>query len=132
MRTSSWLAASALCAAIAAAPARAAVTEDNFVLRNAGDLVALCTAAQADPLYTAAVNFCHGFTLGAFRVLRDEEAARQRPPHMFCLPDSLPTRTEGIASLVQWVNADPARSSLGAEDSIATYLAQRYPCPRGK
>ena len=132
MRTSSWLAASALGAAIAAAPARAALTEDNFLLRNAGDLVALCSAAQSDPLYTAAINFCHGFGLGTFRVLRAEEMARRRPPHMFCLPERLPSRNESVASFVQWVNGDPARSATGAEDSIAAYLAQRYPCPRGK
>jgi hypothetical protein len=101
MRISSWLAVPTLCAAIAAAPARAAVSEDNFLVRNAGDLVAVCTAAQADPLYTAAVNFCQGFTIGAFRVLQEEEAA-ERPPHMFCLPDTLPTRTEAIANVVQW------------------------------
>jgi hypothetical protein len=120
-----------LCAAIAAAPARAAVSEDNFLVRSAGDLAALCTATQADPLYTAAVNFCQGFTVGAFRVLQEEEAA-ERPPHMFCLPNTLPTRSEAIASIVQWVNADPSRSALGTTDSIAAFLAQRYPCPRSK
>jgi hypothetical protein len=131
MRISSWPAVPTLCAAIAAAPAQAAVSEDNFLIRNAGDLVAVCTAAQADPLYTAAVNFCQGFTIGAFRVLQEEEAA-ERPPHMFCLPDILPSRTEAIANVVQWVNAEPARSALGATDTIAAYLSQRYPCPRGK
>jgi|SRR6516162_6801294 hypothetical protein len=102
MQISSWL----------AVAAQAAVSEDNFLVRNAGDLTALCTATQADPLYTAAVNFCQGFAVGAFRVLQEEVA--RRPPHMFCLPDSLPSRTEAIASMVQWVNADPARSALGA------------------
>jgi hypothetical protein len=132
MRISSWLAVPTLCVAIAAAPtAQAVVSEDNFLARNAGDLVALCTATQADPLYTAAVNFCQGFTVGAFRVLQEEESAK-RPPHMFCLPDSLPSRTEAIGNIVQWVNADPTRSALGATDSIAAYLAQRFPCPRGK
>jgi len=131
MRTGSWLAVGALCTAIAASPARAAVTEDNFVLRSAGDLTALCTAAQADPLYTAAVNFCQGFTVGAFRVLQAEEAAR-RPPHFFCLADPLPTRSDAITNFVQWVNGDPARSALGGADALAAYLAQRFPCPRGK
>jgi hypothetical protein len=131
MRISSWLAVPILCAAIAAAPAQAAVSEDNFLVRNAGDLVAVCTATQSDPLYTAAVNFCQGFAVGAFRVLQEEEAAR-RSPHMFCLPDTLPTRTEAISNIVQWVNADRTRSGLGATDSIAAYLSQQYPCPRGK
>lgn len=135
MRPSSWLWAATLSTAIAAAaPARAAVTEDNFLLRNAGDLVALCSAAPSDPLYTAAINFCHGFGIGAFRVLRAEEAA-QRPPHLFCLPEhleQLSTRNETVADFVRWMNADPKRSAMSAEDSVAAYLAQRYPCPRGK
>jgi hypothetical protein len=42
-----------LCAAIAAAPARAAVSEDNFLVRNAGDLVALCNVGTASQLLTA-------------------------------------------------------------------------------
>ena len=131
MKGLSVLAAAALSLVIPSAVAQAAVTEDNFLLRNAGDLVALCSAPQSDPLYTAAINFCQGFGLGAFRVLQEEEPAR-RPPHMFCLPAQLPTRNEALASYVQWVNADPSRSPLAAADSIAGYLAQTYPCPRGK
>jgi hypothetical protein len=116
---------------VAATPGRAAVTEDNFLLRNAGDLVAVCSTPQSDPLYTAAVNFCHGFGLGVFRVLQADEVAR-RPPHMFCLPSQLPTRNEAIANYIQWVNANPSRAPLAAADSIAAYLAQTYPCPRGR
>ena len=120
-----------LCGAFWTMPSHAAVTEDNFLLRNAGDLVSLCSASQADPLYTPAINFCHGFGLGAFRVLQEEEAA-QRPPHIFCLPAQLPTRNEAIASYLLWVSGDSARASLGAADSIAAYLAEAYRCQKGK
>ena len=125
------LAALALCAAVWAAPGKAAVTEDNFIMRNAGDLAALCSAGQADPLYTAAVNFCQGFGIGAFRVI-DEEVEARRPPHLFCLPAQLPSRNDAMASYVRWVGADPKRPTMDAADSIAAYLAQTYPCPKGK
>jgi hypothetical protein len=121
----------AVCCGIWGGAARAAVAEDTFLLRNAGDLAALCSANQADPLYTAAINFCQGFTVGAFRVLQATVAA-QPPPHLFCLKDPLPTRSQAIADLVQWINADPKHAALGAADSLAAFIAEREPCPRGK
>src|SRR4051794_37159002 len=86
--------------------ARAAVTQDMFLLRNTGDLVELCSAAQDDPLFTAAQNFCQGFTVGVFRVLWEEDMAR-RTGHLFCLPNPPPTRNEAVASFVQSVRANP-------------------------
>jgi hypothetical protein len=91
MRVSKWLSGLALCIGLSAGSAHAAVTEDTFLLHSAGDLVDLCSAAQSDPLYTAAVNFCHGFTVGVFRVLQEEDMAKLSR-HMFCLPNPMPTR----------------------------------------
>ena len=82
-----WLPAAALCAVVSIATGHAAVTEDTFLVRNTGDLVDLCTAAQSDPLYTAAINFCQGFGVGVYHVLEEEDMAR-RPRHMFCMPNS--------------------------------------------
>ena len=42
----------------------AALTEQSFVSKTTGDLVALCSASPSDNLYTAAMNFCHGFGAG--------------------------------------------------------------------
>jgi hypothetical protein len=70
--------------------AAAAVTEDNFLVRTTGDLVALCSADKGDPLMTAAVSFCHGFEIGVYRALAKQEAAR-RGPKLFCVPNPPPT-----------------------------------------
>lgn len=51
-----------------AAPA-AAITGEEFRLRSGADIVALCAAPAADPLYTAAVHMCHGFGAGTFRTI---------------------------------------------------------------
>lgn len=131
MRLRAWLPALALFAAVSTGPVRAAVTEDSFLLRNTGDLVDLCSSSQTDPLYTAASNFCHGFALGVFRVLQEQDMAR-RSGHLFCLPTPSPTRNEGIAGLLQWVNANPNQMAQSAADSIAMFLSQQYPCPRGR
>jgi Rap1a immunity proteins len=129
MRRTVWFSAALLCVAGLASPA-SAVTQDDFLLRNTADLVNLCSAPGTDPLATAAVNFCEGFGLGVFRVLDETEAAHKRR-QMFCMPSQGPTRTQAIMAFVQWAKAAPDRLSMPPTDSIATYLSQQYPCPRG-
>ena len=109
----------------------AAVTEDMFRVRNTGDLIELCSATQPDPLYTAAVNFCHGFAVGAFNVLYEEEMARQSH-RLFCIPNPMPSRNDGIARFVQWAQANPNQMAQPATDSIAAYLSQQFPCRSGR
>ena len=132
MRIGRWSFVLAGCGMVLTAfAARAAVTQDSFLVRNTGDLVDICSAPQTDPLYTAAVNFCHGFGVGVVRALQEEDAA-PRSRHLFCLPNPAPTRNEAVARFVQWAGADPNRLQMPAEDSIATYLSQQYPCSRGR
>jgi Rap1a immunity proteins len=126
-----WLTGIALCAAALPTQGRAAVTEDTFLLRTTGDLVELCATAPADPMGTAALNFCHGFTLGVYRVLAEENAAK-RVGKLFCTPDALPTRNEAIADFVQWAKATPAVTSAPPADGVTDYLIRKYPCKRGK
>jgi Rap1a immunity proteins len=131
MRFNRWLSGFALPIGLSAGSAHAAMTEDTFLLRNTGDLVELCSGAQSDPLYTAAVNFCQGFTVGVFRVLQEEDMAKLSQ-HMFCLPSPMPSRNETISSFVQWAKSDGGRLTLTPADGVATFLAQQFPCPRGR
>jgi hypothetical protein len=108
----------------------AAVTEDQFLLRTTGDLVELCKATPSDTFYTAATNFCHGFSLGVYRVLEEESRAGSR--RMFCMPDTAPHRTDAIAAFVQWADANPDQKNQLPTDGIATYLTKTYPCAHGK
>ena len=43
-----------------------AVTEKDFEAETTQDIVNLCTASPDDPLYHQAVNFCHGYLVGAW------------------------------------------------------------------
>jgi hypothetical protein len=70
----------AFCTAATIGSAEANVTQDNFLMASTGDLVNLCSATEADPLYTAAVNFCQGFAVGVYRVLQEQDSARVRHP----------------------------------------------------
>lgn len=105
-----------------------AVTEDQFRLRNTGDLAALCAAPATDPLYTAAVNFCHGFGVGAYSILQDVQAAKPSL-RLFCVPPEL-TRTESVASFVAWAGASAEHAALSATDGVTAFLRETYPCPK--
>ncbi len=132
--TSGWLAAgilgSVLCVTALPATGNAAVSEDTFLLRTTGDLVELCEATPADTLYTAAVNFCHGFSLGVYRVLEEENTATTH--HMFCMPDPAPRRNDALAAFVKWADANPDQKNQPPADGIASYLTKTYPCAHGK
>ena len=134
MQMKRWFPAAALCivvTTVSAMPAAAAVTEDSFLIRSTGDLIDVCSAPQSDPLYTAASNFCHGFAVGVFRVLEEQDKAR-RNHHMFCPPGTPMTRNDGVAGFVQWAKANPNQMTQPATDGIAQFLAQQFPCPRGR
>ena len=117
--------------AVSAPAGWAAVSEDTFQVRNTADLVELCSATQSDPLFTAAINFCHGFGVGTVRVLEEQEMANPSR-RLFCLPNPMPTRNEGVARFVQWARANPNQMGQPATDAIAVFLSQQYPCPRGR
>jgi len=117
----------ASCMVILPVTAGAAVTEDNFLMRTTGDLATLCSANSSDPLMTAAVNFCHGFGVGVYQVLREEAAARPADP-LFCVPNPTPTRNSVVAAFVQWARTHPGEMSQPPAEGLVRFLAQQYPC----
>ncbi|MGH7103129.1 MAG: Rap1a/Tai family immunity protein [Acetobacteraceae bacterium] len=121
-----------LAAAILPGHARAQVTTENFLLRNTGDLVALCSATSSDPMAVQAVNFCNGFAVGVVRVLQKVDAAEAPHRALFCLPKKRPSRSESVAEFVRWANADPTHEAMPAEDGLASFLAAIFPCPPGQ
>jgi hypothetical protein len=53
-----------------------AVTREDFLAQTAQDLLHLCAASPTEPLYTAAINFCQGYWVGAYQY---HEAATSGP-----------------------------------------------------
>jgi hypothetical protein len=119
-----------LLVASASTVSHAQTVEDNFLVRNAGDLVKLCTSQSSDRLYTAAQNFCQGFTVGMYQVMVAEQSGRRIP--LFCPPAQPPSRNDAIAQFVQWAQASPARLALPAAEGLASFLAERLPCRAGR
>ena len=118
----------AIAALVSPAAQGAPVTEADFQVETTGSLVSLCSAAPTDPLYTPAVNFCHGFAVGTYRMIATEEAALKSKRKMFCMPPTPPNRNEAIASFVQWASNRPKMLGEPPSDSIVEYLAATYPC----
>lgn len=117
-----------LSAALVVLPAAfvAAATQDNFLVRTAADLVALCTADQSDPMMPEALGFCQGFGVGVYRTLEATQAGLPRP--LFCPPSPPPTRSTAIANFIAWVKVNPNVASEPPDDAILDYLEHTYPC----
>ena len=128
MKIGRWLSTLALCAIALPGSVKAQqVSQNSFLLRTGRDLIALCSAKQNDPVYTAAENFCHGFVVGVVRVLHEEDTARGSG-RLFCLPQPPPSRNQGIADMVRWANSRPNQMSGRPADTVAAFLAERFPC----
>jgi predicted lipoprotein len=106
----------------------APVSQEDFQLATTANLVSLCSATSTDPLYTAAQNFCHGFTVGTYRALATEQAASGARNKLFCPAPNTPTRDQAISAFVQWASSRPKTLGSSPTDGIAEYLAAQFPC----
>ncbi len=122
------IAAACLCAAAVSSPVDAADVQ-NFYVKDAGDLVTLCTTQPDDENYIAAIHFCQGFVVGAYQYY--QEMVRSSTTARFvCLPDPSPSRNEAIAAFSDWANAHPQYLKDSAVDTMFRYLGETYPCKK--
>ncbi|MGA8055079.1 MAG: Rap1a/Tai family immunity protein [Burkholderiales bacterium] len=104
-----------------------AVDSATFQLRDAADLVRLCSVAADDPAYANAAGFCHGFLTGAFQYYDATESAATR---FVCAPSPPSTRSKVMDDFVVWANAHPQYMKERAPDALFRYLAATYPCKK--
>ena len=118
-----------LLTAMLASGTATAVTEQNFLLKTTGDLVALCGVSKDDPDAIAAIHFCHGYALGL-----DHYAAatgRVFRNKLYCIPeDTKVTRNQGIAMFVKWAADNPQYMSDPPFDGILRWAMSTWPCPK--
>ena len=83
-----------------------ATDETDFQVRTTQDLIDLCTTPPDDPLYPHAINFCHGYLVGAFHY---HEAAAAGPDgeRLVCPPETRPSRNAVIKEFIQWAKDRP-------------------------
>jgi len=104
-----------------------AAGEKDFEVQTTENIINLCTASPDDPLYHQAINFCHGFLVGAYRYY---EAAGSGPGglNLVCLPDPPPSRNDSFAMFVEWVKAHPQYLKENPVETEFRFLMQKWPC----
>jgi hypothetical protein len=106
-----------------------AVTEENFLVRNVRDLIALCTTPPDDPLSTAAVNFCTGYLVGAYHYHDSMYSGPDSHP-LVCPPNPKPTRQQAISEFVSWAKAHPEYGNDRAVDVMFRFMVEKWPCKK--
>ncbi len=120
----------ALLLAASVSPAGAELTREDFLVKNAGDLVTLCTAPDDDPLRLAAIGFCHGYVVGAWQYHEAMAAGKKgKGRAIVCPPDPRPKRTEAIDGFIAWMKANPQYNGEPAVEAMFKYLVETWPCP---
>ena len=104
-----------------------AVSEKDFEAQTTEQLLNLCTATPSDSLYQQAVNFCHGYLVGAYKYY---EAAHSGPnaPKLVCLPNPPPSRSNSIAMFIEWVKARPQYWKESPVETEFRFLMEKWPC----
>jgi len=100
---------------------------DEYRVRNAGDLVALCDRGPAAEDYIAAQNFCHGYTVGAYAYYHSVVAA-DPDGQIVCVKPPYPERKTVIAEFVTWSKTHSSFMQDRAVDTFFRFLAERFPC----
>src|SRR5512137_2057219 len=109
-----------------AAPVFADVA-DEYKIRNAGDLVSLCSRDQSAEDFAAAMNFCHGFAVGAYAYYRGVATA-DPDVKIVCFKEPYPERQKVIADFVAWSKTNQSFMKDSAVDTLFRFLAGAFPC----
>jgi hypothetical protein len=107
----------------------AAVSENDFEAKTTENLVNLCTVSTDDPLYPHAINFCHGYLVGAFHYHEVSTSGPEGRP-LVCMPDPRPSRTEAINMFIDWIKAHPEYWGEPPVETEFRFLMEMWPCGR--
>ncbi len=104
-----------------------AVTAGDFQVQTTENIINLCTASPDDPLYHQAINFCHGYLVGAFHYY---EASSSGPGgiQLVCAPEPRPSRNAAIDMFIEWAKAHPQYRGEPPVESEFRFLMEKWPC----
>jgi hypothetical protein len=119
----------AFCLAVVATPSAEATDESDFAADTAGQLANLCSTAPDNPDYVAAIHFCEGFLVGAYRY---HLASLDGPgtQKVVCLPEPAPSRDNAAGDFVTWLEAHPRYRNDNAVEAQFKWLTDTWPCRR--
>jgi hypothetical protein len=104
-------------------------TREEFLVRTTQDFVGICSTSPNDPLYPAAIGFCHGYAVGAYHYYLAETAGPKGAPFV-CPPEPPPSRAEILPMFVAWAQANPQYMGERPVDSLFRFLSEKWPCRR--
>jgi Rap1a immunity proteins len=110
-------------------PAKANVTDEDFVAQKTQNLLNLCTASPQDTRYREAIHFCHGYLVGAYHYHQAETADKQELK-MFCAPEPKPSRNETIAMFISWAQQHPENMNESPVETEFRFLSEKWPCKK--
>ena len=116
-----------LAAAGAVAASAYAAKSDEYQIRHAADLVAVCATDPSAVDYPSAIAFCHGVLVGAVRYY---DAATPAEHRFVCATPPYPTRTKVMNDFVAWAKAHPEHAQKSGIDTLFIYLAETFPCKK--
>lgn len=102
---------------------------EEFKVRTAQDLVSLCGTGSADPDQIAAVNFCQGYTVGAYAYYVAQTAGQPGAQYV-CVKEPYPSRASVLQEFVVWARGKPDVLKEPAVDGLFRFLEGRFPCAR--
>jgi hypothetical protein len=104
-----------------------ALTEKDFEAETTQQLLNLCTAPTDHPLYHQAINFCHGYLVGAYDYY-EAQSSGPKGIKFVCIPDPEPSRNEAIGMFIEWVKSHPQHWQERPVDSEFRFLMEKWPC----
>ena len=99
---------------------------EDFDLDNADDLLDVCTLESGHPDHAIAMAFCFGFFEGATHY-DDALADSAMASDIVCNPAGL-TRTQAVATFVQYMKANPQYGVEPPIDAVFRALVAEWPC----
>ena len=104
-----------------------AVDEKDFEAKTTQNIINLCTASSEEPLFAQAVNFCHGYLVGAYHY-HVAQSSGPEGKRMVCPPDPPPSRNEAIAMFIAWAQAHPEYLNEPPVETEFRFLIETWPC----
>lgn len=99
---------------------------EDLRLHTTADLVDVCTIETGHADYTAAVAFCYGFMDGVAHY--DNAIANLDViDDIVCIPTTV-TRTEAVASFIEYIKANPQYGAEPPIDGLFRALVAEWPC----
>jgi hypothetical protein len=115
--------------ALLALPALAlagAVSEEDFQVKTTQNLINLCTVSPGDPLYHHAINFAHGYLVGAFQFYVASSSG-PKGVKLLSIPDPAPSRNEVIKMFVDWAKDHPQYMNEKPVETEFRFLMEKWP-----